>query len=465
MVRKSTPEKRSPEGQRKPAAKGKAARPGRKKKADGVVGDPHPTGADDTEFVVVGVGASAGGLEALKQLFKPLAVDCGVSFVVIQHLSPNYKSAMDQLLSRATVLPVIQIENNLKIEPGRIYLNPPHKFVSLVKGRFRLTPSPSPYRQTFLPIDHFLNSLATAKREKAACIILSGSASDGTQGLKTVKAAGGLTFVQSPDDAAYASMPDSAIASRMVDFILPAAEIAPRLLAVLKHPSIRCIDATPTDEKDPVFDLDQIFSIIQSKTGHDFSSYKRNTVNRRIARRMAVHQLNAFSDYVKVMAKDPAEAGRLVKDMLIGVTRFFRDGSAFETLQEKVLTPLVQSRQPGDSVRVWVPGCSSGEEAYSIAILFAEVVERLAIPLTLQVFASDLEADAIHRARLGIYPQDISADVTRQRLSRFFNHRDATYQIKKPIRDRIVFSVHNLIDDPPFSKIDLISCRNLLIYL
>ncbi|WP_372679256.1 CheR family methyltransferase [Desulfosarcina sp.] len=465
MAGKSTPEKRSAPGKSKPAAKGKAARPDRQKKVDGVIGDPHPTRPGDTDLVVVGVGASAGGLEALQQLFKPLAVDCGVAFVVIQHLSPNYKSAMDQLLSRTTALPVLQIQNNLTIEPNRIYLSPPEKFVSMAKGRFRLIQSLSQGGRSFLPIDHFFRSLARVKREKAVCIILSGSASDGTQGLKAVKAVGGLTIAQSPEDAGYASMPESAIASRMVDFILPAAEIAPKLLAVLKHPCIRCIDATPTDEKDTAFNLDQIFSIIRSKTGHNFSSYKRNTVSRRIARRMAVHQLNTISDYVKIMAKDPAEAGCLVKDMLIGVTCFFRDGSPFETLQEKVLTPLVQSRQPGDSVRVWVPGCSSGEEAYTIAILLAEVMERLGIPLTLQVFASDLEADAIHTARQGAYPQSISADVSGQRLARFFNYRDATYQIKKRIRDSIVFSVHNLIDDPPFSKIDLISCRNLLIYL
>ena len=465
MAGKPTPDKRPPIGKRKPAAKGKEATPGKKKTPDSGTCAPKGAGPHPTDVPVVGIGASAGGLEALQQFFKHLPADCGLSFVVIQHLSPNYKSAMDQLLSRATALPVLQIENNLKIEPGRIYLNPPEKFVSMAKGKFRLTPSTAPGRRSFLPIDHFFQALAAEKREKAICIILSGSASDGTQGLKSVKAAGGLTFVQSPDDATYASMPDSAIATQMVDFILPAAEIAPKLLAVLKHPCIRIIDANPTDKKDPAFNLDQIFSIIQSKTGHDFSSYKTTTLNRRIARRMAVHQLNAFSDYVKVMAKDPSEPGRLVKDMLIGVTRFFRDGDAFETLQEKVLTQLVQSRKPGERIRVWVAGCSSGEEAYSMMILLAEVMERLGIPLTVQIFASDLEADAIHTARLGIYPQNITADVSRQRLSRFFNHRDTSYHIKKSIRDTIVFSIHNLIKDPPISKIDLISCRNLLIYL
>ncbi len=465
MAGKPTPDKRPPIGKRKPAAKGKEATPGKKKTPDSGTCGPIGAGPNPTEVPVVGIGASAGGLEALQQFFKHLPADCELSFVVIQHLSPNYKSTMDQLLSRATALPVLQIENNLKIEPGRIYLNPPEKFVSMAKGKFRLTPSTAPGKRSFFPIDHFFQALAAEKREKAICIILSGSASDGTQGLKSVKAAGGLTFVQSPDDATYASMPDSAIATQMVDFILPAAEIAPKLLAVLKHPCIRILDSNPTEKKDPTFNLDQIFSIIQSKTGHDFSSYKTTTLNRQIARRMAAHQLNAFSDYVKVMAKDPSEPGRLVTDLLIGVTRFFRDGDAFETLQEKVLTQLVQSRKPGESIRVWVAGCSSGEEAYSMMILLAEVMEWLGIPLTVQIFASDLEADAIHTARLGIYPQNITADVSRQRLSRFFNHRDTSYHIKKSIRDTIVFSIHNLIKDPPISKIDLISCRNLLIYL
>ena len=465
MARNTNSEKKKQLGKRKPAPSTRgAANPGQKKTPDTGISDPQGAETSYTDIPVVGVGASAGGLEALQQLFKPLPADCGLSFVVIQHLSPNYKSAMDQLLSRATALPIIQIKNNLKVEPGRIYLSPPEKFVSMATGKFRLTPSKASGRRSFLPIDHFFNVLSTEKQEKAVCIILSGSASDGTQGLKAVKAAGGLTFVQSPEDASYASMPESAIATQMVDFILPATEIAEKLIAVLKHPYISHIDTTPTHEKDLDFNLKQIFSIVQSKTGHDFSSYKATTLSRRSARRMAVHQLNAFSDYVKVMANDPAEPSRLVKDMLIGVTRFFRDGKSFETLQEKVLVPLVQSRQPGDNIRVWVAGCSSGEEAYSIAILLAEVLERLCIPLTIQIFASDIETDAIHTARLGIYPDNIAEDVSQQRLSRFFNHRESNYHIKKSIRNNVVFSIHNLINDPPFSKIDLISCRNLLIY-
>jgi two-component system CheB/CheR fusion protein len=465
MGKKTISAELSSPGRPQAASAGGVAGTGRSKLVDSDSCSLRGAGRNNTDVQVAGVGASAGGLEALQQLFKPLPMDCGLSFVVIQHLSPTYKSAMDQLLSRATALPVIQIENNLKVEPGHIYLSPPDKLVSMTRGKFRLTALKPSGRRRFLPIDHFFNVLATQKKEAAVCIILSGSASDGTQGLKAVKAAGGLTFVQSPDDAGYAGMPESAIATQMVDFILPAAKISEKLIAVLKHPYSRQIDVAPDQGNDLDVNLKQVFSIVRSKTGHDFSSYKTTTLSRRIARRMAIHQLSVFSDYVKLMAKDPAEPGRLVKDMLIGVTRFFRDGNAFETLQENVLVPWVQSRQPGERIRVWAAGCSSGEEAYSIAILLAEVMERLSIPLTVQIFASDIDADGIHTARLGVYPENTVDGVSPQRLSRFFNHRDSTYHIKKSIRDNLVFSVHNLINDPPFSKIDLVSCRNLLIYL
>jgi two-component system CheB/CheR fusion protein len=452
MGKKNISAELSSPGRPQAASAGGVAGTGRSKLVDSDSCSLRGAGRNNTDVQVAGVGASAGGLEALQQLFKPLPMDCGLSFVVIQHLSPTYKSAMDQLLSRATALPVIQIENNLKVEPGHIYLSPPDKLVSMTRGKFRLTALKPSGRRRFLPIDHFFNVLATQKKEAAVCIILSGSASDGTQGLKAVKAAGGLTFVQSPDDAGYAGMPESAIATQMVDFILPAAKISEKLIAVLKHPYSRQIDVAPDQGNDLDVNLKQVFSIVRSKTGHDFSSYKTTTLSRRIARRMAIHQLSVFSDYVKLMAKDPAEPGRLVKDMLIGVTRFFRDGNAFETLQENVLVPWVQSRQPGERIRVWAAGCSSGEEAYSIAILLAEVMERLSIPLTVQIFASDIDADGIHTARLGVYPENTVDGVSPQRLSRFFNHRDSTYHIKKSIRDNLVFSVHNLINDPPFSK-------------
>ncbi len=421
-----------------------------------------PKAKEDT--IVVGIGASAGGLEALKQLFSHLPAGCRLTFVVIQHLSPRYKSAMDQLLSPTTSLPILQIKGNLKIKPGAIYLNPPEKYVSLVNDRFRLTSDRTP-AGIFLPIDHFFHSLAEAKKEKAIGVILSGSASDGAQGIKAIKAEGGLTFAQVPANAQYPSMPDSAIATHMVDFILPAEEIPAKIDAILKHPYLKKPTMPDVENGEQESQLKRIFSILRSKTGHDFSNYKATTIRRRIGRRMAVHQIDRLGDYVKIVARDPAEPARLLKDMLIGVTNFFRDAEAFETLAEKALLPLIHSRKSGDAIRVWVAGCSSGEEAYSVAILLAEAMERAGTALPVQIFASDIDADAIDVARHGIYLSNITADVSVQRLARYFDRGDDAFKIKKSIRDNIVFSIHNLIKDPPFSKIDLICCRNLLIYL
>ena len=423
------------------------------------------SGDQSEDIPVVGIGASAGGLEALQQLFKHLPTGCRLAFVVIQHLNPRYKSAMDQLLSATTPLTIAQIKHNLKIKPGHIYLNPAGRYVSLVNGHFRL--KTDRMGNVSLPIDYFFRSLAEAKGKKAIGVILSGSASDGTEGVKAIKAAGGLTIAQSPGNAKYPSMPDSAIATHMVDFIVPAESIGAKLDAIVKHPYLRIADMPDVgnETEDQWADLKRIFSILHNKTGHDFSNYKTTTIRRRIARRMAVHQIDQLTDYVRVVARDPAEPARLLKDMLIGVTSFFRDADAFETLRDKVMVPLIESRKNGEGIRVWVAGCSTGEEAYSMAILLAEAMERAGRLMTMQIFASDIDADAIDTARHGIYLPNIAADVSPQRLARFFDRGEDAFKIKKNIRDGIVFSIHNLIKDPPFSKIDLICCRNLLIYL
>jgi two-component system, chemotaxis family, CheB/CheR fusion protein len=461
---KTTPKKR-PSGQDETgASKKKGARPGKSKKPTSTGGKPQASKGHGPDFPIAGIGASAGGLEALIALFKPLPADSRFSFVVIQHLSSRYKSAMDQLLSHATDLPIIPIKNNLAISPGCIYLAPPEKFVSLINSRFRVQPPRSLGSGVPLPIDHFFTALAEARQEKAIGVILSGSASDGTLGMKAIKAVGGLTVVQSPDDATYASMPESAMATHMVDFILPADQIAEKLIAVVTHPWISANDTPPVDNQHRDRALARVFSLIQSKTGHDFSGYKPSTIHRRIARRMAIHQLHKLSDYAKLVARDPAEAGRFVKDMLIGVTGFFRDSPAFATLQEKAIAPLVRSKGPGDRLRVWVAGCASGEEAYSVAILIAEVMAQQGIQLTVQIFASDIDPQAIDTARLGSYPENIAEAISPSRLSLFFNHSDGRYHVKKNIRDSIVFSTHNLISAPPFANIDLLVCRNLLIY-
>ena len=414
---------------------------------------------------VVGIGASAGGLEALEALFSKMPANTGLAFVVIQHLSPHHKSAMGHLLGRSTELKVVELKQSIQVKPDCIYLNPPDKFVNLVDGRLEMSEPVSATSSIFLPIDHFFNTIAQDLQEKAICIVLSGTSSDGTMGLKAVKAAGGLTFAQSPGNAKYSGMPDSAIATRVVDFILPVDKIPQKLMEITSHAYIRRDAQFPAEEKNLDHSFNQVFSILHRKTRHDFSNYKINTVRRRVARRMAVHQVNNLSDYLMVLEKDPDEPQHLLKDMLIAVTSFFRDPEAFEILQEKAITTLVESKPLNDNIRVWVAGCSSGEEAYSIAILLAETMDRLNKHLNVQIFASDIDTDAIHTARMGVYPESIANDVTKSRIARYFIHTGDTLKIKKSIRDCIVFSIHNVIGDPPFSRIDLISCRNLLIYL
>lgn len=465
MASTTTSKKRpSPQRRKAAATTKKAVPPGKKKSRQPAADLAQSKPCNGGDVPLVGVGASAGGLEALIDVFKSLPIGIHLSFAVIQHLSSRYKSAMDQLLARATDLPIIPIKNNLEIKPGCIYLAPPEKFVSISKGRFRIQPPRSIGGGVPLPIDHFLTALAEARQEKAIGVILSGSASDGTQGLKAIKVAGGLAVVQSPDDAMYASMPESAIATQMVDFILPANQIAEKLIAVVTHPPVSVIDTPSVAKPHRDRELMQIFSLIQSKTGHDFSGYKPSTIHRRMARRMAIHQLQTLSDYAKLVARDPAEAERFVKDMLISVTGFFRDSPAFATLQEKAIVPLVRSKGPGGRLRVWVAGCASGEEAYSVAILIAEAMAQQHIQLTVQIFATDIETHAIDTARMGSYPENIADAVSPTRLAAFFNHSGGRYHIKKNIRDSIVFSTHNLISAPPFANIDLLVCRNVLIY-
>jgi two-component system, chemotaxis family, CheB/CheR fusion protein len=414
---------------------------------------------------VVGIGASASGVEALQRFFGQLPAACKLSFVVVQHRLPRQKIALDRLLEPVTDLPIVRVTKNLVIEPGHIYLSPPGKFVSIADDRLRLSSPRAASCRMSLPIDHFFRSLAAARHDQAVGIVLSGPTCDGTQGVEAIKAAGGFTFAQPPTSDTLAVMPDSAMASRMIDFILPADEIADKLLSVLDHPYARAgDDAEPiVDERGP--GLKRIFTLLHRKTGKDISDYKTMFVRLRIARRMAVHQVHQWSDYINILARDPAEPDRLLKDIFIGATGFFRDLEAFETLRDKVLIPLVLSRQSGGGIRMWVAGCAGGEEAYSLAILLAEAMERLNTRLAVRIFASDIDADAIQVARSGIYMQNIAADVSSKRLSRYFNHANAAYKIKKRIRDTIVFSVHDLVTDPPFSTIDLISCRNLLKYV
>jgi two-component system CheB/CheR fusion protein len=441
--------------ERKPAKKTKAAATAKKSKA---------RRKETKDFPIVGIGASAGGLEALETFFSHMPHDSNIAFVVIQHLSPRHKSIMGSLLSKCTQMEVREIKDGIKLEANRVYLNPPDKNVIIINGTLQLM-APVKTGSINLPIDCFFRSMAEDLGEKAICIILSGTATDGTLGLKAVKGGGGIAMVQDPDSAKYDGMPRSAIAAGIVDFIEPVEKIPGELIKYVKAPYIGVSKKVRGTDGQFVNYLKKIFALIRSGTGHDLSHYKQTTIRRRIERRMAVHQIDRISNYVKYLQTTPAEVDILFKDMLIGVTNFFRDPEAFKVLKEQVLPALLKNRKPDSTLRIWTVGCSTGEEAYSLAILFSEVMDMLKQHLNIQVFASDIDPQAIDHARTGIYPDSIAADVSQERLNQFFVKEDNTYKVKKTIRDMIVFAVQNVINDPPFSKIDLLSCRNLLIYM
>jgi two-component system, chemotaxis family, CheB/CheR fusion protein len=419
-------------------------------------------------FPVVGIGASAGGLEPLEAFFanmppdKPPALD--LAFVVIQHLSPKHKSIIGEILKKDTDLPIKEIQDGMPLTPNTIYFNPPDQEVAIYQGVFHLV-DPSEARYARTPIDFFFRSLAQDLEEKAVCIVLSGTGSDGTLGLGAVKGAGGMTMAQTEEQAAYPFMPRSAIDTGMVDYILPAEQMAAELIRYAQHPYLGAQEQKLTADKFYQNFQQKILMLVRANTKHDFSHYKQTTIRRRISRRMAVHRLNDISDYFRYLQQNPAEIQTLFKDLVICVTSFFRDPEAFQVLEAKVI-PEILALHPGDQpIRVWVPGCGTGEEALSIAIILEEAMERINQRLSVQIFATDIDADAIERARGGAYPESIAADVSPERLKKFFLKKNGVYQIKQEIRDMVVYAVQNLISDPPFSRLDLISCRNVLIYL
>ncbi|MBE0537218.1 MAG: PAS domain-containing protein [Phycisphaerae bacterium] len=421
------------------------------------------TGKHERALPVVGIGASAGGLEAIQGLVSNLPADPGIAFVIIQHLPPEHKSVMGSILERHCKIEIRDIDDGEKIKPNCIYLNRPKYNIDILNGAFQLTKAPRT-AATNLPIDHFFRSLADDRAEKSIGIILSGTASDGTLGLKAIKAAGGMIMVQDPEQAKYAGMPQSAIETGLVDFVIPVEKMAETLLKYTRHPYIRAEEQRLPAEKLEAW-FQKIFILIRRTAGHDFSHYKRSTIRRRIERRMAVHQIENIADYHRYLQENAAEAETLFKDLLITVTSFFRDPEAYEALQEKALIPLIQGKRHDEAVRVWVPGCATGEEAYSLAILLLETMDKLDKHAAIQIFATDIDPDTIDTARKGDYPETIAADVSPQRLERYFTKNDGRYTIKKRIREMIVFAAQNLIKDSPFSRLDLVSCRNLLIYM
>jgi two-component system, chemotaxis family, CheB/CheR fusion protein len=413
--------------------------------------------------LIVGIGASAGGLEALDGFFRHMPSNSGMAFVIIQHLAPQHISAMDSLLRRYTEMHILNIEDGIKVKPNHIYLNPPDKHVVIMNGKLCLMEPKEPHGVR-MPINYFLRSLAEDKGEKAICIILSGTGSDGTLGLKAVKGEGGIALAQDERQAKFDGMPRNAIDTGLVDFVLPVERMGVELMKYSQHPYVGGKQVR-TDKKQLGDYMRKIFFMIRSKTGHDFSNYKPSTILRRTERRMALNHIDQISEYVHYLEQKPDEIIALYKDMLITVTSFFRDAEAFEILGRKVLPELLKSKQDGDSVRVWVAGCGTGEEAYSMVILLAEAMTNLKKRLEVQIFATDLDSEGIERARTGLYPESIAADVSAERLQRFFVKEDAGFKMKKQIREMVVFAAHDLARDPPFSKLDMVSCRNVLIYM
>lgn len=417
-----------------------------------------------SSFPIVGIGASAGGLEAFELFFKHLPDLTGMAFVVIQHLDPTQKGMLPELLQRVTKMNVIQVKDRTTIKPDCLYVIPPNKSMTIYHGVLHLA-APIEERGLRLPINLFLTSLAEDQREKAIGIVLSGMGSDGSEGVRAIKEKNGIVLVQDPGSARFDSMPRSAIETVAADIVAAPAELPVRLLSLLKQTEL----IPTTRESDPQLQsaLEKIIQFLQRRTGNDFSLYKRNTIYRRIERRMHIHKIEKIAGYVTFLQDNPKEIDILFKELLIGVTNFFRDTTVWEKLKETVLPALISQQPDGTIIRAWIPGCSTGEEAFSLAIVFKEVVEKQNPQgnISLQIFATDLDSDAIDKARKGNFTSAIKSEVSPTRLSRFFNIHESGYRINTEIREMIVFAHHNIIMHPPFSKIHLVSCRNLLIYL
>jgi chemotaxis methyl-accepting protein methylase/signal transduction histidine kinase len=420
--------------------------------------------ATNTPSAVVGIGASAGGLDALKDFFKAMPPDSGMAFAVVQHLEPAHESQMADILSRCTAMSVAPAEDGMPVRPNCVYTIPASKYLSIRAGRLRLT-EPVERHGMRMAIDFFFRSLAEDQQEKAICVILSGSGSDGTHGLRAVRSAGGMGMAQEPATAQFGIMPQSAIDTGLVDYVLPPDRMPAALVAFVRHPRTDAAGPQETAEAGPTDELESILKLLRCRTNSDYRCYKKGTVVRRIERRMGLVQVACMEDYLKLLGKDPQELAQLGKDMLIGVSSFFRDSEAFDELRTLAINPLVAGKSPDGPIRVWVPGCATGEEAYSVAILLLEALAAADKGNAVQVFASDVDEEALETARAGIYGDAIATDVTPQRLGRFFLRKDDRYQAGKQLREAVVFARQNLIADPPFSKMDLITCRNVLIYL
>lgn len=411
---------------------------------------------------VVAIGASAGGLDALKKFFTAMSPDPGMAFVLVQHLDPTHESTLADLMSRYTPLKVVQARDGMKVESDYLYIIPPNKDMGLMNRTIQLMEPVEPHGMR-LPINFFLKNLAEDQKERSIAIIFSGFGSDGTIGIKSIKAAGGMVMAQDPATADSNSMPASAIQTGLVDFILPPEEMPEKLMNYVEsaHKTIKKI-ITPKEETERA--LQKIFMLIRNRTSHDFSYYKENTVYRRISRRMNIHQIENIQTYLRYLQENPHEIDILFKELLINVTSFFRDKKSFDSFKNS-LKELIKQKLDVDNLRVWVPGCSSGEEVYSIAIIIHELLEESGKNIDVQIFGTDIDIDALTTARSGTYPSTIAEDVSPELLNKYFVKKDNVFTIRTDIREMVVFAPHDVLIDPPFTKLDVLSCRNLLIYL
>ena len=419
-------------------------------------------------YPIVGMGASAGGIEALKEFFSATSADSGMAYIVIQHLSPSHQSLMADILGRCTSMPVSQIENGMQVEPNQVYVIRPGYTVTLKDARLHLG-EPTGGRGHRRPIDDFFRSLAEEQKENAIAVILSGTGTNGSAGAQAIKAAGGLCIAQEPDSAEFPGMPQSLIHAGYADQVLAAGEIPAALRQYVQHPFL---DLNAKDRARAAqelerhrHDLQKILAIVRSKTGHDFSPYKLPTILRRIDRRMGLLGIATLVDYASHMDQKSEEVTALANDLMINVTGFFRDPAAWEAFREAVINPLVAARDSGDTIRAWVTACASGEEAYSLAMLISEEAERLNKTVDVKIFATDTADKSLAFARAGIFPGGIEGDLSAERLDKFFEWDEQTYRVKKSLRDQVVFAPQDVLRDPPFSRVDIVTCRNLLIYL
>jgi two-component system, chemotaxis family, CheB/CheR fusion protein len=420
----------------------------------------------DKPLSIVGVGASAGGLEAFEQLLRALPSDSGMAFCLVQHLAPRHESILSELLAKATDMPVIEVTEGMHVQANHVYVIPPNADMSIVDGQLHLSPL-SEDRALRMPIDSFFRSLADTYQSRSVGVILSGTASDGTLGLQAIKAMGGVTFAQDDESAKYNEMPRNAIAAGNVDFVLPPAGIARELKRIATHVQVFTPDekGDANEKTTPDETLSKIFLLLRNLSRVDFRFYKPGTIKRRITRRMFLRKIESLDAYLQFLRKNREEVEALFNDVLINVTGFFRDPDAFENLKKTAFPAIMSHKNSNIPIRIWVPGCSTGEEVYSLAIMLLEFLGEKAANFQVQIFATDLSESIISKARAGIYPESVAADISADRRRRFFRRIESGFQINKNIRDMVVFAKQDLAKDPPFSKLDMISCRNVMIYM